>query len=37
MISFEGVLLRPYVHLNTSGIDMLEGPDVLDFGVVSEE
>ena len=37
IIYFEGVLLRPYIHLNTSGIDMLEGPEIIDFGNVREE
>lgn len=33
-IELEGVLLRPYVQLNTSGIEGVEGPSVIDFGVV---
>lgn len=30
----EGVLLRPYIHLNTSGIQNVEGPQTLEFGTV---
>jgi hypothetical protein len=30
-------LLRPFVYLNTSGIDSLEGPEVIDFGNVQED
>ncbi|CAD8087121.1 unnamed protein product [Paramecium primaurelia] len=36
-IQLEGILLRPFVHLNTSGIDQVEGPEVLDFGDVQED
>lgn len=36
-LTLEGVLLRPLIHLNTSGIDNDEGPEVLDFGEVQEE
>ena len=33
-IDLEGVLLRPFIYINTSGFEGIEGPNVIDFGLV---